>query len=57
MKIIFLCSGNTCRSPMAEALFGKMVKNIEISSTGFSTYPVRRHPTMPFGYAGGTALS
>ena len=38
MKIIFLCSGNTCRSPMAEELFKKMVKNIEISSAGFSTY-------------------
>ena len=44
MKIIFLCSGNTCRSPIAEGIFKKMLevgKNdgiIDISSAGFSTY-------------------
>ncbi len=26
MKILFVCSGNTCRSPMAEGIFRKMVK-------------------------------
>ena len=49
MRIVFLCSGNTCRSPMAEGIFKKMIiegdlsfadsnGNIEVSSAGFSTY-------------------
>ena len=38
MKIIFVCSGNTSRSPMAEGIFKKMTSDIEVSSPGFSTY-------------------
>lgn len=38
MNIIFLCSGNTSRSPMAEALFKNMLSDIDVSSAGFSTY-------------------
>lgn len=39
MKILFVCTGNTCRSPMAEGLFNKIVadkelENIECSSAG-----------------------
>lgn len=37
MKIVFLCSGNTCRSPMVEGIFRTMVSGVEISSAGFST--------------------
>ncbi len=42
MKILFVCSGNTCRSPMAEAMFHKMAKEqemkVECRSVGVLTY-------------------
>ncbi len=39
MKILFVCSGNTCRSPLAEAVLKRMAEDagrgdIEVSSAG-----------------------
>ena len=31
IKILFICHGNICRSPMAEFIFKKMVSNAGIS--------------------------
>ena len=34
MKIIFVCTGNTCRSPMAEGIAKNLFKDIEFKSAG-----------------------
>ena len=31
MKVIFVCLGNICRSPMAEAMFKKMVAEADLA--------------------------
>src|SRR5260221_6727407 len=41
-SILFVCTGNVCRSPMAEGLFGRMIAerpDLRVLSAGVSTYP------------------
>lgn len=41
-KILFVCTGNTCRSPMAAAIFNRMAQEMGVdahaSSRGIATY-------------------
>ena len=40
MKIVFVCSGNTCRSPMAEGLAKKYFpREFKVFSAGINAYP------------------
>ena len=42
MKILFVCTGNTCRSPMAEGILKDMAKkeglDLEVKSAGLAVY-------------------
>lgn len=50
VKVLFVCLGNICRSPMAEGLFKKHVKDqglsesIYIDSAGTSNYHIGKQP-------------
>ena len=50
VKVLFLCLGNICRSPMAEAVFRQMVKErgleeqIEIDSAGLGGWHIGERP-------------
>lgn len=37
--ILFVCSGNTCRSPMAEAIWNSLETGIEVQSAGVAPWP------------------
>ena len=48
MKILFVCLGNICRSPLAEGILWQMIKerklNIAVDSAGTSSWHAGEHP-------------
>jgi protein-tyrosine-phosphatase len=37
-KVLFVCTGNACRSPLAEALLKKLRPDVEVDSAGTHAY-------------------
>jgi len=44
MKILMVCLGNICRSPLAEGILKSKTKNIEVDSAGTAGYHIGKHP-------------
>jgi protein-tyrosine phosphatase len=38
-KILFVCYGNTCRSPMAAGIAGRILQHFDIESAGVAPFP------------------
>lgn len=52
IKVLFICTGNTCRSPMAEAIFNKLMQNRqpgsnEIKSASAGLYALHNDEATP----------
>jgi protein-tyrosine-phosphatase len=39
MSVLFVCTGNTCRSPMAEVLLRRLRPDLQVASAGLAARP------------------
>ena len=46
-KILFVCTGNTCRSPMAEAIYRSMTGNQQLQAASRGTVVLFPEPSNP----------
>jgi protein-tyrosine phosphatase len=44
MKITFVCTGNICRSPLAEGILRSIAPNLQVSSRGIQSYHEGEQP-------------
>ena len=44
MKILMVCLGNICRSPLAEGILKSKTKNLEVDSAGTAGYHIGKQP-------------
>ena len=44
MKILMVCLGNICRSPLAEGILKSKTKNLKVDSAGTAGYHIGKKP-------------
>lgn len=57
MVVLFVCSGNTCRSPMAELFFNAELKRRQLTETVVRSAGTGAFPNSPISGQSGTVLA
>ena len=57
MHVVMVCTGNTCRSPMAEAMFRNALAEAKIEGVGVRSAGLCAHPDAPMSGASAEELT